>query len=174
MNEKIEFRKANESDIIKIRNWIKNNEFVKKWYYKGIVPKFKTLERKIIKRQEIKNFYSFIIVFNDVDIGYIQSYDVDGWGTWSRKVKIFDNTVSLDYFIGDINYIHRGYGKIIILEFIKQKILNSKYKYVTITPDVNNLVNCRLCEKCGFKLEKIINVPYKNSKEKDAIYLNKI
>ena len=174
MNLEIKFRKAVESDLTVIRNWIKINEFVKKWYYKGVIPSIKTLEKKIIKRQEIPNFYSFIISINGRDIGYIQSYDVDGWGTWSRKVKVFDSTVSLDYFIGDINYIHRGLGREIILEFVKQHLSGGKYKYVTITPDIENKVNCRLCEKCGFYLEKIVNVPYNSSREKDAIYLKQI
>ena len=174
MDIKIEFKIAKQNDLIKIRNWIKTNEYVKKWYYKGVVPSIKTLEKKIIKRQEIPNFNSFIILINGKDIGYIQSYDVEGWGTWSRKVKIYDNTVSLDYFIGDINFIHKGYGKSIIQEFITQKLIGGKYEYVTITPDVSNVVNCKLCEKCGFKLEKVINVPYKTSKEKDAIYLKQI
>ena len=31
-----------------------------------------------------------------------------------------------------------------------------------------------ICEKCGFYLDKIVNVPYNSSREKDAIYLKQI
>ena len=171
---KIEFRKASVSDLQMVREWIKGNVFARKWYYNDRVPRISTLDKKIIKRQSIKNFCANIILFDGKPVGYIQSYDIEGWGLWSRQVKIYDKTVSLDYFIGDINYIHKGYGEKFILEYIDLIKNSNKYDFVMISPNPMNVVNRKCIEKCGFEFQKIVNVPSAKSKNQEAIYLKKI
>ena len=170
---KITFRQVEDSDLQQIKKWIKYNKFVKRWYYKNILPQLTTLYKRIIERRSVPKFFSNLILIDEVPIGYIQSYAIEGWGAWSNKTKIYDNTVGLDYFIGDLNYIHKGYGPKIIQKYIdEQKKLG--YEYVSISPDPDNIVNCKCCEKCGLTFQKIVNVPYKNSKNKEAIYIKKL
>ena len=171
---KIEFKKANVNDLQMIRDWIKSNTFVQKWYYKNRIPRISTLDRIIIKRQSRKNFYANIILIDGKPIGYIQSYDIEGWGSWSKQVKVYDKTVGLDYFIGDINYIHKGYGEKFILEYINLIKKSNKYDFVMISPDPLNVVNRKCIEKCGFEFVKIVNTPKPISKYQEAIYLKKI
>jgi len=171
---KIEFKKVSVNDLQLIREWIKSNEFVKKWYYYNKIPRISTLDKKIIKRQSIKNFYANIILIDKKPIGYIQSYDIEGWGSWSKQVKIHDKTVGLDYFIGDINYIHKGYGEKFILKYIEWIKNSNKYDYVMISPDPLNIVNRKCIEKCGFKFKRIVGIPNSKSKHQEAIYLKKI
>ena len=171
---KIEFKKVCPEDLNMMRDWIKNNVFVKKWYYYDKLPHVSTLKKKTLDRMRIPNFYANIILVDGKPIGYIQSYDIEGWKMWSRRVKIYDKTVGLDYFIGDMNYIHKGYGKNIILKYIDSIKLITKYEYVMISPDPSNVVNCKCVEKCGFEFKKIVNIPYPYSKHQEAIYLKKI
>ena len=89
-------------------------------------------------------------------------------------MKIYDKTVSLDYFIGDINYIHKGYGEKFILEYIDLIKNSNKYDFVMISPNPMNVVNRKCIEKCGFEFQKIVNVPSAKSKNQEAIYLKKI
>ena len=170
----IKFKKADINDLQIIREWIKNNTFVQKWYYKGKTPRISTLYKKIIERQKIKNFCANIIQIDNKPIGYIQSYDIEGWGLWSKKVKIYDETVGLDYFIGDINYIHKGYGEKFILEYVNLIKKSNKYKFVMISPDLFNIANIKCVKKCGFKLKKIVSFPKSKSRHQEAVYIKKI
>lgn len=67
-----------------------------------------------------------IVLVDNEPIGYIQSYPVDDKTPWGKKIKVADNMVSIDYFIGDINYIHKGLGSKMILEYIEQVVKKDK------------------------------------------------
>ena len=170
----ISFRSVTIEDCKLIRHWIKSNEFVRKWYYNNKIPKLQTLEKKVNKKLTEKKISIKIVLYNNQPIGYIQSYAVDGNGAWTNKVKVFENMVSIDYFIGNINFIHKGIGSKMITEYIEKEICKNSYKYVLISPDTTNLAKKRLMEKCGFTYIKTVNVPYKNSKTEEAIYIKKI
>ena len=171
----ITFKDSTVEDCKMIRNWIKTNEFLKHWYYLDKTPRISTLERKMAKKLNEPKTKAKIVLVDNNSIGYIQSYPVDGCGAWANKVRVADNMVSIDYFIGDINYIHKGIGSKMILEYIEQVIKNeNEYKVAMISPDPENKASCRCVEKCGFKYVKTVNVPYVNSKEKEAVYIKEI
>jgi len=170
----IKFRKVNEEDSVIMRNWIKTNEFVKKWYYIGKVPRLKTILNKLKKRLNDKKFNMMIVVCDGKEIGYIQSYPVDGNGAWTNKVKVYDNMVSIDYYIGNINYIHKGIGSKMILAYIDKFLMSSSYDYALITSDPENIASNKCALKCGFEYVKTVNVPYKNSKTIENIYIKKL
>ena len=93
-----------------------------------------------------------------------------------RRVKVYQygKTAGLDYFIGDINYIHKGYGPKMIIEFINQVVKPFGFDYVTITPNKENIVSRKCCEKCGLNYFKTVNVPYRTSKKKEAVYIKNL
>lgn len=170
----ITFRNLKEKDYELLHRWIKTNPYVKKWYYLGRQPRLKTLENKIKKRIADKEKWCIKIAQIDgVDFGYIQAYPVDGNGNWTRQVKVYDYTVSLDYFIGNIDYIHKGYGSLMINSFIDE-FLKEKYDYAMISPDPINRASIRTCEKCGFNYIKTVNTPNKNSTNIEAVYIKKL
>ena len=169
----ISFRQATIQDCKMMRDWIKNNEFVKKWYYHNKVPRLSTLEKKMERKLNTKNMKVNIVLCDDFPIGYIQSYPVDGNGSWTTKVRVAENMVSLDYYIGDINFIHKGIGKLMLLEYIKI-VSKEGYNNVLISPDPENFVQEKLMKKLGFTYIKTVNVPYINSPEREAIYVKQI
>jgi len=115
-----------------------------------------------------------IVMYNNFPIGFIQSYPVDNNGSWTTKVKVAENMVSIDYFIGDINFIHKGIGPKMIQEYIDKIIKPDKYSVALISPDPNNIANRKCIEKCGFVFIKNVNVPYKNSKSQESVYIKYI
>lgn len=171
---KISYRNITLDDCEVIRSWIKSNKYARHWYYKDKIPRLSTLKNKIENKLKQPKTKVNIILVDDVAIGYIQSYPVDGCGNWTKQVKVAENMVSIDYFIGDLNYIHKGLGAKIILEYIEQIIKKENYSMVLISPDPENIVNCRCVEKCGFKYIKTVGIPYNSSKEKEAVYIKKI
>ena len=106
----ITFRQASVEDCKIIRHWIKTNEFVRLWYYFDKVPRLATLEKKMARKLNEPKTRANIVLVDNIPMGYIQSYPVDGNGAWTRKVKVAENMVSIDYFIGDLNFIHKGIG----------------------------------------------------------------
>lgn len=170
----ITFRPVVIEDCNMIRNWIKTNEFTRHWYYFDKIPRLSTLEKKINKKLKEPQTRANIILIDNFPIGYIQSYPVDGNGNWTRQVKVAENMVSIDYFIGDINYIHKGLGPKIILEYIQQVVKKEKYTVAMISPDPENYANRKCVEKCGFRYVKTVGIPYETSKEKEAVYIKEI
>ncbi|MBQ8425114.1 MAG: GNAT family N-acetyltransferase [Clostridia bacterium] len=170
----ISFRKTEVNDAYLIRNWIKTNRDVKHWYYMDKIPRLDTIKNKIANRLNDKKFNMVIVMCDDTEIGYIQSYPVEGNGAWINKVKIYDNMVSIDYFIGDVNYIHKGLGVKMILAYINKYLKNNIYDYALITPDPENIASNRCAIKCGFEYIKTVNIPYNNSKNKESIFIKKL
>ena len=174
MTNQITFKQICESDLPQMRQWIKTNPDVKKWYYYNKVPRISSLYKKTIERLKIEKFKANIIFIDKKPVGYIQSYAVEGWKTWTKRVKLFEKTASLDYFIGDLNYIHKGFGSKIVLEYIEKHVKNDGYDYVMISPDPSNVVNIKCVEKSGFEYVKTVSIPYQTSKHKEAIYIKKL
>lgn len=166
------FRDLKLEDCYLFHKWIKTNCFVKKWWYSNKQPQISTLKKKIQTKLDRINGINKIVLLNGVEIGFIQSYDVDGNGNWTKQVKLYENTASIDFFIGDIDYIHKGYGKLMINEFI-ETFIKDKYDYVMISPDQENIVSRKTCEKCGFEFVKVVGIPYDNSKNKEVVYIKK-
>ena len=81
MKNIISFRKIKNSDDLLIRNWIKTNEFVKKWYYENKIPNLKTINKKIHRA----NIDSFIVLIDGKEVGYIQCYLIDNFGSWAEE-----------------------------------------------------------------------------------------
>ena len=55
-------------------------------------------------------------------------------------------------YIADVNFVHKGYGKDIIIKFIRNYIFNdSSIRFVGIDPEVDNLIAIKAYEKSGFK-----------------------
>ena len=170
--EQFSFRKIIDGDAERIRNWIKENEFVRRWYFHCKIPRIRTINKKINR----ENVDSYIVLLNDIEIGYIQCYSIDGWGSWSNKVKIHNESysVGIDYYIGDKNHIHMGYGPKMLTQFIDKIIKPLNCDYLIITPDKENIVSRKCCEKCGLKFVKEVHVPYENSKHVEAVYIKKM
>ena len=171
---KLSFRKICVEDAEMIRNWIKFNEFTRHWYYFDKTPRLATIKNKIEKKYTEPRTKAMIVLVDNQPMGYIQSYPVDGNGNWTKQVKVAENMVSIDYFIGDLNYIHKGLGPKMILEYIEQIIKKENYSIAMISPDPANKANCRCVEKCGFRYIKTVGIPRNSSKEKEAVYIKEI
>ncbi len=170
----ITFRDLKEDDYKLLHKWIKTNQYVKKWYFFDKQPRLETLRKKFLKRIENKeNWIIKIVQIDRIDIGYIQGYTIEDNGNWTKQVKIYENTVSIDFYIGNIEYIHKGYGKLMINAFIDE-FIKENYRYVMISPDPSNKVSISICEKCGLKYIKTVGIPYDNSKNKEAIYIKEV
>jgi RimJ/RimL family protein N-acetyltransferase len=140
-----------DTDIALMEKWL-TEPHVAKWYLHPGHWLRELHERK----GEFSFITHFIAELGSVPIGFCQYYDCyfaqahevwnDIWRTGDRKGEIF----SLDYLIGEAGYLHRGFGKAIVIQLL-EKLRETTAKTIIVQPEKENTASCRLLESCGFQ-----------------------
>lgn len=141
----INFRLMQTSDINQVYNWTQESH-VKTWWTDP--EDWSEFRQKF--ENKLKSLYRgcFIIYVRNKPVGYIQYYVANKFSEWSEQPN---GTYGMDLFIGDFNYIGKGYGTEIVKQFVKEIFKNLEAKRVIINPDINNIAAVRAYEKAGFK-----------------------
>ena len=143
----ISFRNVCERDFLMLHNWLRLPH-VKEYWYQNESFTYEEIHIKYSKRLEEGIVESYIIQKNKIDIGFIQTYIIDEPSAFMVNGKI----KGIDLYIGEIDFIHKGYGKLIINEFLKKYVFNDpSVRFAGIDPEVENLIAIRAYEKSGFK-----------------------
>jgi RimJ/RimL family protein N-acetyltransferase len=108
------------------------------------------------RRDEFRFITHFIAEYEGVPVGFCQYYDChfaqayevwnEQWRVSERKGEVF----SLDYLIGEPEYLRRGLGKGMILQML-DKLRRTGAKTILVQPEEKNIVSCRVLESCGFQ-----------------------
>jgi len=138
MNDHMEtlvLRKINHSDIALITEWL-NKDYILKWYHDT-----EDWLQEISGRNDAFNWiHHFIIMDEETPVGFCQYYDccdANDMEAWYEVEKRGD-TFSIDYLIGDEEYLGKGYGKRIVkllTETIRQK---EHANQIIVQPDEDN------------------------------------
>lgn len=96
------------------------------------------------------DWVKYFIVECGTPVGFLQYYETDKapQGEWSNEPI---GTVGIDYLIGDIEYLGKGYGSKtvrLLVDFIKSK---NEYDYIVADPIVENVSSIKVLENKGFK-----------------------
>ena len=144
-----------DDDIILMEKWI-NKEYVKKWY--GNLSEW---IYEIKERNGKYNFIKhFIVKHTNIKIGFCQYYDCfDAKEDW-YKIDKQNNTYSIDYLIGEENYLNKGYGKEIIKQLIG-KIKKINGKEIVVKPELENISSIKILLGNGFIYDKEKEYYYK-------------
>ena len=147
--EQISLEKIMEEDVILIEQWLQK-EYIKKWYD----PIDEWINELKNKNREYSFIKHFIVKFNSVKIGFCQYYDCfDAQELW-YKINKQKYTYSIDYLIGEENYLNKGYGKEIIRQLI-EKVKTEGGKEIIVQPDIGNVRSNKILLANGFEyLEK--------------------
>lgn len=95
-------------------------------------------------------------------IAYIKYHRVNNEDRAHFKgVKIPDNSIGIDLFIGDQQYLGRGYGTTLLKEFIAHiKTQEPQCAAIIIDPAPDNIRAIACYQKVGFEKKGIFKVPY--------------
>jgi len=148
----INLRSLLDTDIALMEKWL-TMPHVAKWY---LYPEHWLHEIK--ERQGEFSFIThFIAEHGNIPIGFCQYYDChfaqahevwnDSWRITKRKGEIY----SIDYLIGEVDYLNRGFGKAMICQLLKKLQEDTTAKTVIVQPEKENIASCRLLESCGFQ-----------------------
>ncbi|MDO8955080.1 MAG: GNAT family N-acetyltransferase [Gammaproteobacteria bacterium] len=149
------FKPLAETDIDRMHRWLNQAHVLEYW------PEPLSLEQvraKYLKHIASNIVFPFIAYFNDQAIAYIHYYAADkvGGGWWPDARP---GTVGIDLFIGELDFIHKGYGSALLKEFIDQLTQNSAIKRLIIDVNPKNITARRCYEKVGFIAEGEVNTP---------------
>ncbi len=142
------------SASMKIRDFTLNDtEILKLWLEQDYITKFWGDPQDWInelKENINTDWVKYFIVECDNPIGFLQYYETDKapQGDWSDEPI---GTVGIDYLIGDIEYLGKGYGTKIVrllVDLIKSK---NRYDYIVADPVKENLSSIKALENNGFK-----------------------
>jgi len=133
---------------------------MERWLYTPHVAKwYRHPDHWLNELRERHGEFSFLIHFiaeyEDVPIGFCQYYDCyyaqqhevwnDQWRVVDKQGKIF----SIDYLIGEPDYLRRGFGKEMIARMLIM-LRNARAKTVIVEPERDNTASNRALEANGF------------------------
>ena len=143
----INFRRVSKKDFKKLYFWL-NIPHVKEFWDPNDIFTFEEISVKYTKRIKEKKIDIYIFSYNNVDIGFIQSYFVSDLSLF----RIEGVVEGIDLYIGDIKYLYKGLGKEIIRQFIENYIfVDNLVEYVVIDPEVRNTSAIKAYKKAGFE-----------------------
>jgi aminoglycoside 6'-N-acetyltransferase len=113
----------------------------------------------------------YAILCDGKPVGYIQSYLWRDYPDYASHLDLQEEAASLDVFIGEAEYRHRGLGPMMLRQFLKDVIFaDPAVDSCVITPMADNAPALRAYAKAGFKHLRTIEVP----DEPGPVYLMRI
>ena len=148
----IEFRPMQFDDIPLWQQWRALPHVKDVWFIEGYEP-----ADYVYQKIEGNGYdYPFIIYVDGQPIGYIVCCDLYSYRTVCPNPKgnftqEEPGTFCLDLFIGETDYLNRGYGTEIVKQFSDYLTQAFKAKKILIDPAVSNKRAIRCYEKAGFQ-----------------------
>lgn len=159
---RINFRKIQEADLIKIYNW-RNKSHMLFWDKDGIsLETVKQKYKKRITREDVCKCY--IASFDWNDFWLIQYYRNSDEPEYAREIWIYD-WVSLDLFIGEERFLGKGFWKRMLWDFTK-KIFKDNHDITSIyiCHEVTNTSAIKCSQSVWFQFLKDTIEDWKPSK----------
>ncbi|MDP2632419.1 MAG: GNAT family N-acetyltransferase [Candidatus Curtissbacteria bacterium] len=152
-HQNTEFKKLEKSDLINLHKWLNTPHVIAS--YENKPSSFEEVKSKYITRITGEDpTQSFVIIYDNKPIGYIQKYLVSN----DHELKNYVNgeSVGVDLFIGEPSLIHKGLGSRILQAFLKKHVFDeNNIESCIVDPLTTNASAIRAYEKAGFKHFKI-------------------
>ncbi|WP_206459282.1 GNAT family N-acetyltransferase [Anaerovorax sp. IOR16] len=141
-------RALNDNDIALFKKWL-YTPHVAAWYHDPL-----DWIDEIEKRNSNFTWLNhFIVEYKDKPIGFCQYYEYFNSGeTWHGNIEV-SGTYSIDYMIGEIEYLGKGFGKQIIGALIGKIKIHENAKRVIVQPEPENKASCKTLLSCGFEFD---------------------
>jgi RimJ/RimL family protein N-acetyltransferase len=142
----IEFNVLQEGDIQQLFIW-SQQEHVAAWWHDS--RNWNVFYKKYYERLTSDIVRGFIIVIEQIPVGYIQYYRANtSEQYWCESEP--DTTVGIDLYIGEPEYVGRGFGTKVVRAFCQKLFDEYDVKKIVVDPDERNERSIRLFERVGF------------------------
>lgn len=151
-NKDITFKKLQLNDLTLLHKWL-NLPHVHEFYDKDKENTVEAVEKRYapkIKGEKPTDCY--FVLSENKPVGYIQKYFVNDWPELGDYLDYDDETVSIDLFIGDPDFMGKGFGSLMISEFLSQVVFEiPSVSTCMIGPEPGNKRAIKAYEKVGFR-----------------------
>ncbi len=116
------------------------------------------VRKKYLEAIESKVVFPFLICIDENPVGYIQAYQAArvGGGWWPDENE---GTYGMDLYIGERDYLGKGYGSEIIHKFLEYFQSRREVRKWIIDVNPKNPRAIRCYEKVGFRFVKEVMTP---------------
>lgn len=155
----ISFHRLRQSDLSLMYCWLRNPA-VEAWY--GPAPEsYAEVEAKYEPRiSGGVPVDCYIARYQNRPVGYIQTYLIESEPDYAAALEVDRGAAGVDLFIGEDDFRHRGFGPIMLSEFVKREVFTRwDVTCCIIAPDVTNEAAIRAYAKAGFRHLKTVPVP---------------
>jgi len=147
------FKPFAKEDMPLFLSWAKKPQVRDTWFQEG----YEAINKYYEKIEGNGYDYAYIIYLDEKPIGYIQTSDLYAYRKKCKNPKgVFTHeaqgTFCLDIFIGEEDYLDKGYGTQIVTAFVDKLLKEFKAKKILIDPASSNKRAIRCYEKAGFKI----------------------
>lgn len=148
----ITFQKMKKSDIEMVIKWIREDHVIEYWVSAQNVSD-EMLRKKYNERLNKNDVETFIISIKNTPIGLIQTYFMESSNPYNILGTI---SKGIDLFIGEKEFVNKGFGTKVIVEFLKLCVFNNpEIQYACIDPEVANEKAIYVYQKVGFQIDHI-------------------
>ena len=147
--KELKLREFRDEDILLFKKWL-YSQHVLKWYEEPL-DWIKEVEKR---NSDFSWIHHYIVEYNHRPIGFCQYYEYCNSGEeWHGDIEM-DGTYSIDYLIGDSEYLKKGIGKSIIKELFNIVSSIPTAKRIIVQPDPENVPSCKVLLSSGFKFDE--------------------
>lgn len=105
------------------------------------------------RNNQFSFLHHFIVVIDGRPIGFCQFYEYRHSGEdWHGDTEI-DGTYSIDYLIGETDYLGKGFGKAIINALVEKIKIEENSKLIIVQPEQENKASCNTLLSSGFSYD---------------------
>lgn len=150
------FRRLGEGDLVVIFRWL-SRPHVKRWYapeptsFAEVAAKYgpRTTDDNVVK--------AFMIVAGGAEVGYIQTYSIDAFPEYERRLGCEKGVAGVDLFLGDEWNTGHGLGTRVIRRFVEDTLFGHYGAVACVAgPNEGNDTAIRAFEKAGLRRWKLV------------------
>ena len=145
MKNLLNLRPLQDTDVEQLKIWLYKDHILK-WYHDTDDWLKEIKERS----REFSFLHHFIVNKGDESIGFCQYYDCfDAKELW-YSVESKGEVLSIDYLIGEENYLRKGFGKLIIKLLIDEISKENENFEIIVQPEMENTASNKTLLANGF------------------------
>jgi aminoglycoside 6'-N-acetyltransferase len=152
----IAFRPLGPDDLQQMFLWL-GRSHVSKWYAPA-PSSFAEVAAKYGPRTEPGNAVrAFVVTLDGADVGYAQTYPIDGFPEYAAQVGCGAGAAGMDLFIADPWRMNHGLGSSVVRRFVDEVVFAQDGVDLCIAgPTEGNAASIRAFEKAGFTRWKVV------------------
>ena len=142
-------REFHKEDITLFNRWL-YMPHVSQWYHEPQDWLYEVED----KNGEYTWINHYIVEEHGKEIGFCQYYEYSNSGeTWHGTVEV-RGTYSIDYMIGEPDYLRKGIGRQIVLSLVELIRKEGDAKRIIVQPELENEASCRTLLASGFTYDE--------------------